>query len=422
VGLSGDKLAMVRYNSDGTLDSSFGTGGKAISSSTGLGSVDVIKQFVVLNDGRYLLVSTVNHDIVMARLNSDGSLDNTFGTNGKVTTDLGGWETASNIQVQNDGKILVVGASDTDVALVRYNADGSLDTSFSGSGTVIANHPVTGSVLINGTAQEGQTLSLSNDLADTDGLGTFHYTWSANGTAIANATSSTYTLSSNEVGKTINATISFTDALGHAESVTSSATSAVAVIPPVVDPVTNIVLTGAGFDDLLIGGAENDTLKGGSGDDTLNGADGNDLLNGGSGDDELNGGAGNDTLKAGSGDDILSGGLGNDVLTGGSGYDVFRFDTAIGATNIDKLTDFSSADDSIQLDHTIFTKLAVADALNAANFKLGAVAADANDYVVYNKTSGALFYDADGNGAGAAVQIALIGNHAVLTAVDFVVI
>jgi Ca2+-binding RTX toxin-like protein len=287
---------------------------------------------------------------------------------------------------------------------------------------VIANHPVTGSVLINGTAQEGQTLSLSNDLADTDGLGTFHYTWSANGTAIANATSSTYTLSSNEVGKTINATISFTDALGHAESVTSSATSAVAVIPPVVDPVTNIVLTGAGFDDLLIGGAENDTLKGGSGDDTLNGADGNDLLNGGSGDDELNGGAGNDTLKAGSGDDILSGGLGNDVLTGGSGYDVFRFDTAIGATNIDKLTDFSSADDSIQLDHTIFTKLAVADALNAANFKLGAVAADANDYVVYNKTSGALFYDADGNGAGAAVQIALIGNHAVLTAVDFVVI
>ena len=54
--------------------------------------------------------------------------------------------------------------------------------------------------------------------------------------------------------------------------------------------------------------------------------------------------------------------------------------------------------------------------------KIGTVAADANDYLVYNQATGALFYDADGNGAGAAVQIALLGTHPVLTNADFVVI
>jgi Ca2+-binding RTX toxin-like protein len=62
--------------------------------------------------------------------------------------------------------------------------------------------------------------------------------------------------------------------------------------------------------------------------------------------------------------------------------------------------------------------------LNAANFKIGTSAADVDDFIVYNNSTGALFYDADGNGAGVAVQIALLGvtTHPALTNADFVVI
>jgi Ca2+-binding RTX toxin-like protein len=63
--------------------------------------------------------------------------------------------------------------------------------------------------------------------------------------------------------------------------------------------------------------------------------------------------------------------------------------------------------------------------LAATSFRSGAgftTAADADDFLIYNSTTGKLYYDTDGNGAGAAVQIALIGNHAALTAADFVVI
>ena len=108
-------------------------------------------------------------------------------------------------------------------------------------------------------------------------------------------------------------------------------------------------------------------------------------------------------------------------LSGGAGKDVFRFTTAP-AANSDKITDFVAADDTIQLENAIFTKLSATGVVNNAYLKIGTVAADANDYLVYNQATGALFYDADGNGAGAAVQIALLGTHPVLTNADFVVI
>ncbi|MGO4841604.1 calcium-binding protein, partial [Rhizobiaceae sp. 2RAB30] len=77
--------------------------------------------------------------------------------------------------------------------------------------------------------------------------------------------------------------------------------------------------------------------------------------------------------------------------------------------------------DTIHLDNAVFTKLG-AGALNAANFRLGAAAVDANDHVIYNRSTGVLSYDADGNGAGAAVQIALLSNKAALSSADFLVV
>ncbi|ASF48541.1 M10 family metallopeptidase C-terminal domain-containing protein [Methylovulum psychrotolerans] len=117
-----------------------------------------------------------------------------------------------------------------------------------------------------------------------------------------------------------------------------------------------------------------------------------------------------------------AGGLGNDTLTGGAGSDVFRFNTAPSAGNTDTVLDFTVADDTIQLENAVFTQLTATGVLNAAEFKIGAAAADANDFIIYNAGTGALSYDADGNGAGAAVQIAILGVGLALTNADFVVI
>jgi Ca2+-binding RTX toxin-like protein len=151
-----------------------------------------------------------------------------------------------------------------------------------------------------------------------------------------------------------------------------------------------------------------------------------DTITGNSANNTLNGGAGNDTLIGNAGNDTLIGGAGNDTLIGGVGADVFIFNTAPNSvSNLDRITDFNVADDTIQLENSVFTALGAATGtLNATQFKTGSNnnAGDGLDRIIYNQSSGALFYDADGTGAIAAVQIALIGNKANLTAEDFVII
>ena len=100
---------------------------------------------------------------------------------------------------------------------------------------------------------------------------------------------------------------------------------------------------------------------------------------------------------------------------------MFRF-TSTPTANVDTLTDFSVADDTIQLENAIFSKLTTPGVLAAASFVKGAAAVDLNDYVIYNATTGALSYDADGNGTGAAQQIALLGVNLALTNADFVIV
>jgi len=111
------------------------------------------------------------------------------------------------------------------------------------------------------------------------------------------------------------------------------------------------------------------------------------------------------------------------VLNGGTGRDSFIFNSAFDGT-FDKIDDFKPIDDTIKLENKIFTKLVVTGVLDSLNFATAAVAADSNDYIIYNNSTGALYYDADGNGAGLAVQIALLGatTHPALTNADFVVI
>ncbi|NPD14038.1 hypothetical protein HOY34_02350 [Xinfangfangia sp. D13-10-4-6] len=163
----------------------------------------------------------------------------------------------------------------------------------------------------------------------------------------------------------------------------------------------------------IFGSRFNDTIAGDNAANALWGAAGN---------DNLSGNGGNDTIYGGDGNDTIRGGDGNDMLYGGAGADVFIFDRPIvGVSNIDRLLDFSSVDDSIWLDDAIFTALSVG-ALAANAFHIGAAATSAAHRIIYNQTTGALFYDADGNGAGAARQFATLNAGTTLVLSDFVVI
>jgi VCBS repeat-containing protein len=142
-------------------------------------------------------------------------------------------------------------------------------------------------------------------------------------------------------------------------------------------------------------------------DTDLNGGAGNDVLAGSSADDTLAGNAGNDLIFGGSaGNDSLNGGAGNDLLLGGAGSDTFVFNTALNATtNVDGVADFAAdGTDSISLALAHFGGLgATGGTLNAANFFSGGVGTATADVgnagtakIVYDSSTGNLFYDADG--------------------------
>ncbi|MDP2902898.1 MAG: FG-GAP-like repeat-containing protein, partial [Methylovulum sp.] len=171
----------------------------------------------------------------------------------------------------------------------------------------------------------------------------------------------------------------------------------------------------------LPAGIEQGTITEGTQASSLTGNASDNTLTGNAGKNTLSGAVGRDSLFGGLGNDVLNGGVGNDALTGGTGKDTFLFNSAITA-NTDKITDFKPVDDTIKLENQIFTKLTVTGVLNASQFVKGANALDPNDVVIYNPTTGAVTYDADGSGAGFGVQIAVLGVNLALTNADFVVI
>ncbi|MEN7454606.1 calcium-binding protein [Mesorhizobium sp. CCNWLW179-1] len=244
------------------------------------------------------------------------------------------------------------------------------------------------------------------------------------------------------------------------------------------------VLYGDGGDDLFYGNTGNDKLFGGTGNDTIYAAEDNDYLDGGAGNDTMYGGTGNDifvvsstgdrviesasqgtdtvrshidwtlganverlelqgttnlvgngnslgntvignsgnnVLRGGAGNDLLSGGAGKDTLVGGSGNDAFHFDARLGSTNIDKITDYNVAQDMIQLENSVFTGLANGW-LSAGAFHTGSAAHDSTDRIIYNKTTGDLYFDKDGLGGAAATKFATLSPGLAMTAGDFFVV
>lgn len=173
--------------------------------------------------------------------------------------------------------------------------------------------------------------------------------------------------------------------------------------------------TGGGGNDLLVG---NDLAN------VLNGLAGTDRLVGFVGNDTLNGGAGADTLLGGDGNDTLTGGFGNDMLTGGAGNDRFVISEAPMKFNLDTILDFNVADDTIAIDNLFLPKLRDG-AIKANSFWIGTQAHDGNDRIIFDSTSGKLWFDDDGKGRHAAQLIGTLetsGITGTLTAADFIIV
>jgi len=153
-----------------------------------------------------------------------------------------------------------------------------------------------------------------------------------------------------------------------------------------------------------VGGAGADVFMGGGSADTLRGLDGN------------------DTLIGGDGEDKLYGGLGNDRLTGGTGKDAFVFDTRPSKANADTITDYNVKDDTIHLARAVFAKAGPKGTLKKDAFWIGAKAHDASDRIIYDKAKGAIYYDPDGTGRAAPIQIATVSKKLAFTEKEFLIV
>jgi serralysin len=175
----------------------------------------------------------------------------------------------------------------------------------------------------------------------------------------------------------------------------------------------------------VIGGSAGDKIIGNDAANKMDGRAGNDTLQGGKGNDTLKGGSGNDTIKGETGNDLLVGGSGNDKLTGGTGQDSFLFDNKLSpTTNVDTITDLNVVDDIIRLENAIFTILKTAGSLASSAFYASnsGVAHDTNDYIIYDKDGGNLYYDVNGNKSGGSTLFAHVDPSLSLSYKDFLIV
>ncbi|WP_227873667.1 calcium-binding protein, partial [Aphanothece sacrum] len=192
----------------------------------------------------------------------------------------------------------------------------------------------------------------------------------------------------------------------------------------------NNTLYGGKGNDTLYGGEGNDTLYGEEGNDTLYGIEGNDTLYGGEGNDKLyggfygdktlDGGKGDDLIYGGNNNDIIYGGEGNDTLSGGLGSDLFVFNSLTDGKA--RITDFSVADDTIQVSRAGFSETLTIGTLSPTAFIRGTAATTPNHRFIYNSQNGFLLFDSDGTGSQSSIEIATLNTGLGITNADIVVI
>ena len=192
---------------------------------------------------------------------------------------------------------------------------------------------------------------------------------------------------------------------------------------------TDIMLGGAGNDTFVTDGGDTITENAGEGTDTVQssvsftlGANVEKLTLTGTGAISGTGNSAVNTIIGNGANNSLNGSSGSDTLTGGSGADNFIFSTKLGSSNVDRITDYNVAADTIRLDDAIFTVLPTGTLKSNAFVKnTSGNAADASDRIIYESDTGKVYYDRDGTGAAAKVHFATLGKNLALTSADFIV-
>jgi len=133
---------VLRYNSNGSLDSTFGEDGVVIYNNF---YQDFGYGVAIQPNGKIVVVGEEYGDSLVLRYNSDGTLDRSFGKDGSVTFDSGGYDYSSAVAIQPQGKIVVTGSSNGNTLILRYNNDGLLDSTFGGDGVIFYEGGVNGS-------------------------------------------------------------------------------------------------------------------------------------------------------------------------------------------------------------------------------------------------------------------------------------
>src|SRR5262249_14356741 len=141
-----DDFALVRYNTNGTLDTAFGSGGKVLDV-LGPGYYSEIRALAIQTDGKIVAGGDIGSNLAVVRYNPHGTPDPAFGNNGVATVAIGqSSDRGYGVALQADGKIVIVGQADggnttSEIELARFTAAGTLDTTFGNGGTVLTNLP-----------------------------------------------------------------------------------------------------------------------------------------------------------------------------------------------------------------------------------------------------------------------------------------
>ncbi|MER7463030.1 calcium-binding protein [Streptomyces sp. NPDC097981] len=383
-------FALARYNTDGSLDTGFGTGGQVTASFTP--GEDAAQGVAVQPDGRIVATGYANLDFALVRYTANGTPDPAFGTGGRVTTSSG---RAYDVALQPDGKILAGGGSNGDLAVFRYQPDGSLDPGFGAGGRVTTDFgfdgwdegrsvavQADGRILASGVGggdarvlarylvaaapppppsadlrvtktgpagvaigdQATYTVTVTNTstttaatavtLADTlTGPGSILSAAAGQGTCTTSATTASCPLGSLAPGASATVTVVAEPQATGTLSDTATADAAEADPVPGNDSATATTTVNNAHGCTVIGTSGADRLTGGAGNDVICGLGGNDTIVAGYGNDTVYAGSGNDTVDGGYGNDTLYAGPGNDSLTGNTGDD--RLNTVDGVAGND---------------------------------------------------------------------------------------
>ncbi|HEY9695957.1 MAG TPA: Calx-beta domain-containing protein [Trichocoleus sp.] len=459
-GTSGLDFGLARYTSSGVLDTSFGNGG-TVKTDFAL-STDIATSIALQPDGKILVAGEAgisgDSDFALVRYNGNGTLDTSFGNGGKITTDFGfGNDRISSIVLQSDGKILVAGrasigsASNLDFALARYNSNGTLDTSFGNGGTFTVDFgsgeataykvllQQTGQILVGGQALIGSdrdfalarlapppTVQFSQAVPYQAGEG-------AGTTSVVNLVRNGDTTIASQVqvnisGGTATAGTDYSNTgfpltISFAAGETSKAVAIPIAQDTLVEGTETLTFSIASLSNATIGATNTATLQ--VLDDDINPGTGT-----GQTTDRLIGDASANTLVGNANDNVLSGQGGNDILTGGNGRDQFVFDINAPfnkqVIGIDSITDFTRTVDTIILDRTTFSKFKGTQLrpIDFASVKTISQAKKSKALITYVRSIGALCYNENKakSGFGAGGQFADLTDGLKLSRLDISIV